>query len=663
MKKYDEELARLSITYKKTLELNLENFKESITAVSQQSILGIGSGGSFSTAVLLCSLHENHTGRVSRALTPLEIISNPTLALNCPAFFISSEGKNTDILTAFSTANNFSPRALNVICNVERSELMEMSRNVDYIQKHCFPIDQKDGYLATNSLLLNSIVIARAYAELDGTIAPFPSELGNLNLANGSIQKWIDDNEVFFQKASLRQAILVVYSPLLKAVAVDLESKFAESAMLHCQITDMRSYAHGRHLWNVKRNDDVSVIFLSEIATDELLNKTLNHLPNDVLYCSLKLAGCNGEDLVAGLVCGMEIISKISNYFDFDPGRPEVPNSIRALHYLDYEVRSNLASRENSITGIVTKKDVLGIHWPREKNCDTLELEAQNAKKDLFDNIYRAIIFDYDGTLCHSSKRNCPPDELISGKITNLLKKGIKVGIATGRGNSVCNDLKEVIPKECWKNIWVGIYNGGKCFRLDEDEPENTKTNEFLNHVKRIANNLKKAGAPIETVRANHPIQVSIRFKKGVDSYHMWFVMADALKRHGLDSKRIVRSKHSVDVLGNDVSKSFLVSHLCKSEKIDPYRVLVIGDQGDWPGNDSTLLEHRYSLSVDRPSRNLDRGWNFAPRSKIDVEATLWYLEQINTFNCSFKINLPNNPQCNERRECSKIVSQSDGLD
>jgi hypothetical protein len=72
-----------------------------------------------------------------------------------------------------------------------------------------------------------------------------------------------------------------------------------------------------------------------------------------------------------------------------------------------------------------------------------------------------------------------------------------------------------------------------------------------------------------------------------------------------------------------------LVAHIIQEFGIDPYEILTMGDQGAWPGNDSSLLEHRFSLSVDVPSRRLDRGWKLAPSHKRDVDATLWYLDQI----------------------------------
>jgi hypothetical protein len=102
------------------------------------------------------------------------------------------------------------------------------------------------------------------------------------------------------------------------------------------------------------------------------------------------------------------------------------------------------------------------------------------------------------------------------------------------------------------------------------------------------------------------------------------------LRQAGLDLSTMVRSKHSVDILAKGVSKSALVASIIQCNKIDPYQILTMGDQGAWPGNDAALLEHRYSISVDMPSRRLDRGWKLAPAEKRDVDAALWYLERMN---------------------------------
>jgi len=101
------------------------------------------------------------------------------------------------------------------------------------------------------------------------------------------------------------------------------------------------------------------------------------------------------------------------------------------------------------------------------------------------------------------------------------------------------------------------------------------------------------------------------------------------MKQSGVEAATVLRSKHSVDILSKGVSKSRLVAHIVQEDQIDPYEIVTMGDLGAWPGNDSSLLQHQFSLSVDLPSRRIDRGWKLAPQYKRDIDATMWYLERI----------------------------------
>jgi len=165
---YERELSELGATYGQALRADIEHVKSAIAGASESSIIGVGSGGSFTTASLLCNLHETYTGRVSRPSTPLEIICNPTLAAASPVFLISAEGKNPDIIEALQRARIHSARPIHVITNRGDSPLAESATTLASINLHVFELSEKDGYLATNSLLLNCVVIARAYGELDG---------------------------------------------------------------------------------------------------------------------------------------------------------------------------------------------------------------------------------------------------------------------------------------------------------------------------------------------------------------------------------------------------------------------------------------------------------------------------------------------------------------
>ena len=67
---YQRELGQLGETYDHAMSMSVKGLTAAITAASQSSLIGVGSGGSFTVASLLCNLHESHTGRVSRPSTP-----------------------------------------------------------------------------------------------------------------------------------------------------------------------------------------------------------------------------------------------------------------------------------------------------------------------------------------------------------------------------------------------------------------------------------------------------------------------------------------------------------------------------------------------------------------------------------------------------------------
>lgn len=246
---FETELGNLHETYHRALRADISDIMMAIAGASEASIIGVGSGGSFTTASLFCHLHEAYTGRVSRPSTPLEIICNPTLAAASPVFLISAEGKNPDIVEALHRARMHSARPIHVITNRGESPLGTSAKHLANINHHVFELSEKDGYLATNSLLLNCVLVARAYAELDNDKAAIPSTLDLLHLDGHSIDQWLTKSHAFVTEAVKRGGIIVAFSPLLRPVAADLESKLSESALLYCQLADLRSFAHGRHLW------------------------------------------------------------------------------------------------------------------------------------------------------------------------------------------------------------------------------------------------------------------------------------------------------------------------------------------------------------------------------------------------------------------------------
>jgi hypothetical protein len=625
--RYDAELDNLGATYEAALSADISTIKAAIAAASDSSIIAVGSGGSFTVASLLCNLHEKYTGRVSRPSTPLEIICNPNLAAASPVFLISAEGKNPDAPEALERARRHSARAVHVFTNRSTSRLIECAERLGDISTHVFELVQKDGYLATNSLLLNAVLIARAYGELDKDEEQVPPSIEALRLGEQRIDTWLATADSFVRDAVRRKGLIIAFSPLVRPVATDLESKLSESALLYCQLADLRSFAHGRHLWLAERPNDCAILTLVEPSLNALWQSMRALLPSEVPSLTMPLSGAKPRDLLAGLVAGMRLVGIIAREAGMDPGKPHVPQFGIDLHYADLPTLIPPPDDEGN-GAEQSKYAVLGARWPSVERRGIMRRALAGFTAKLEQQVFRAIVFDYDGVLSSSQRYDSPPSNEIVGHLIRIVEAGVIVGIASGRGGSIREHLRECVPPSMWGKIHLGLYNCGSMSDVATIS-DTHETSEFLSHVTRIVRRLKALGVPIEDIRTTHPYQVSVRFRRGVNVEGNWFVIADALGQAGLDMSRVVRSKHSVDILGPHVNKSHLIAYIAQRLRVDPYQVLTMGDQGAWPGNDSSLLDHRFSLSVDQPSRRLDRGWKVAPSHKRDVDATLWYLERI----------------------------------
>jgi HAD superfamily hydrolase (TIGR01484 family) len=625
---YEDELAQLGASYAAACAADIDALKQAIASTAEASMIGVGSGGSFTVASLLCSLHEAYTGRVSRPSTPLEIICTPSLASSSPVFLVSAEGKNPDIVEALERARRFSSRTVHVLTNRKDSPLMAHVQALPGVKPYVFELAKKDGYLATNSLLLDAMLVARAYGELNDRPQPMPPDIAGLRVGEQSVHEWLTAAQPFIGEAVRRGALTVVYSPLLRAIATDLESKLSEGALLHIQLADLRSYAHGRHLWLAQRPQDCAILSLVEPSLGKLWDDMRSKFPGCIPTLTMPLSGADPVHLIAGLVAQMHLVAAVGRERGTDPGRPEVPTYGREIHYANLRDVIPLPLPAGPVEE-QSKYEVLGAHWPSQRDHGTIRRAARSFADTIRAQRFKAVVFDYDGTLCSSQSKDSPPPPSVVEHLVRLARAGVVVGIASGRGGSIQTCLAEVLPRDVLPKVRLGLYNGGWIAAADAPPAPPEETSEFLSHVTRIVVRLKSLGVPILAHRTTHPYQVSVRFREGLATDGMWFVIADALRQAGLDLSTMVRSKHSVDILAKGVSKSALVADIIQKNKVDPYGILTMGDQGAWPGNDAALLEHRYSLSVDMPSRRLDRAWKLAPAEKRDVDAALWYLERM----------------------------------
>jgi hypothetical protein len=125
--------------------------------------------GALTVAYALASFHQRFTGRIAAVATPLEAAQEP-LDATVATWLLSASGGNIDIMTAAKALIGREPRQLAVLCGREDSALVELCRSHSFVDLLLYPPPAgKDGFLATNSLLGFTALLARAYAtEFDG---------------------------------------------------------------------------------------------------------------------------------------------------------------------------------------------------------------------------------------------------------------------------------------------------------------------------------------------------------------------------------------------------------------------------------------------------------------------------------------------------------------
>ena len=131
-----------------------------------RNLIFVGSGGSFTAAAFAAALHEQYTGQLTKAVTPLEAATRPPTT-NTASVLISARGSNPDIIRAFQALRFKEPIA--AICASEQNALLRLIDESGAGVGYGFTVPGgKDGFLATNSLLATLILLVRSYDSIFG---------------------------------------------------------------------------------------------------------------------------------------------------------------------------------------------------------------------------------------------------------------------------------------------------------------------------------------------------------------------------------------------------------------------------------------------------------------------------------------------------------------
>ena len=624
---YATELSELPETYAWASRCSVTELAGAVRASGDSPLFAVGSGGSLTAAAFWAMMHQFHTGRLSKCGSPLELRTFRSLRHHAVAL-VSASGSNADILDAFKVAAVDEPTSLIGLTHQANSKLKREAEPCEWAQIAEFePPVKKDGFLATNSILSALVLIYRAYREAFGQPCLVPSQLPGLGAAVPSI-------------AMDQHTVSLLYGDWGQIAAIDIESKLVEGGLRNVHLADYRNFGHGRHNWLNKNIDTTTSVALVTPMSRPLCDRTLALLPPEANVVRLETSEEGALGAVELVVKSFHLINEMSSLMGLDPGRPRVPDFGRRL----YRLRPGRSPRREGKPPlrILLERKLGGPvhHWPSQV------IEATRQALSDYLRILRAarfggIVFDYDDTLCPKADRFGPLPQHVADMIARLIANGISVGIATGRGRSVAHSLRNCLDSDIWSHVSIGYYNGAQVLNLGDGDPDNSPPSDgpLLDLQEALTRHPVISNCCDLELRPN---QITITPEPPVlpTTVHRMILELMALERS--DGLAAVRSRHSVDIIGPEVSKRRVVARICaKIQKEDPEaQVLSIGDSGGWDGNDLHLLASPYSISVaDCPSNPL-WAWNLSPLGQRGPQVIGHYASALRFGPGSFEIEV-----------------------
>lgn len=627
-KRYWSELDLLNETYAWARTVEADDLHRLRDDYGRHPLLAVGSGGSFSSAVLAAYLHRFATGRVATAVTPLEIVHSPLDLRLSSVLFLTAGGGNPDVLGAFRKSAAKEPARLGILCMKKNSPLARASREFSNLDQFEFKLPAgKDGFLATNSLLATAVLVARGY-QTSHDDAGLPDTLAEVAYGGQSPDDYLSWLETASAPLWERETLVVLYGPSSHAAAVDLESKFTEAALGQIQLADYRNFAHGRHHWLAKNGDTTAVLGFVTDDVRDVAEKTLKLIPASVPMLQIDLGAPGPAAAIAGIVNTLQLVGLVGKALDFDPGRPHVPAFGRKIYHLKaFPASRRRKSDPSPIESVAIERKLQSMSPEARLNGHVAEWREsfRTFTRGLCSQRFGALVCDYDGTLCDQAARFTGPRTEVVDHLRSLLKAGVILGIASGRGSSLRNVLREHIDRRYWDRVILGYYNGAEIASLPDDSAPNNQARagrQLSSMAKTLARDEYLADAADVDVREK---QISIVPRTASQTDVCWDRVQAALSQQSTRGLRTFRSGHSVDVVAPAVSKRNLVQEVRDCLADPDLSILCIGDRGRWPGNDSELLLEPYSLSVDEVSSASDSCWNLASPGIRYVDAVLEY--------------------------------------
>ena len=602
---FSTKLNETSRTIELVLGQDLGPLAAAVAGGVSKTTVAVGSGGSAISAEYLGLCRRTLGAAPTLVQTPMEFVLADGSLRDSDVFLFSAGGNNPDILAAQEAAIARGARTLRVVTNNRVGELVRTCADLPCASVYVLPTaDMKDGFLATHSLAssITAILVASDLASKSDISASLGQDL--LAVAEGVLAA--DNREAIAECfASLRRTdtILLLEDPRLSTLGLLIETSVWETALCSIQRTDHRNFAHGRHVWLEHRSDDAFIISLVGPESIGIWKAIEESVPENVRRFCLDVKNCGRFENAVGIFRGLTIVEALGKATAIDPAKPGVGPFAGEIYdsRLLLDVTKVLPCAVRHKRAAMAKADL-----PNAGSLALIE-SFDSLKARLRTATFRGLILDYDGTVVSAAGRFDPPTRAVIEEIERLLNGGMRLAIATGRGGSAGEKLREVIPVKFHPDILVGYYNGADTRTLDVDIRTSplppaaviTEVGEWIDENSDLF--------VLEPKFRRSPVQITIELAgiSDVAEFHRRFTT-----RFGPNlGVRMARSAHTIDVCLSSTCKTNVFRQFAATGRIPPECILCVGDSGDVLGNDYALLGMPFGLSVDQVCCRPEAGW------------------------------------------------------
>lgn len=625
-KPFSNELKLLPASLKWAAEIDVTPLSKFVAQARGSLLVAVGAGGSFTSVEFARLLHEERGG-TGLSHTPLSFLQSKTDIRNAYVIIFTASGNNRDVLATYESTVRREPQGILIVCGKKHSKIERKSKGCErtIVFSYAFPAG-RDGYLATNSLVVFAVFVLRAFGHRPPTVeqvldnsATAPRRWEGMKLPAGP------------------SYYLALFGGWGRPAATDFESKFSEAGLGGVMLADYRHFAHGRHNWIDKRGEESTIVAFLTPDSTELAKRTLALLPASTRIIKLETRLDGPLGALALLLEVFRLTAHVGKRVGIDPGRPGIPSYGGRIYHLGPTPGTKRTAPEAATSATERKLAARGTLGNSADEAFIMKARGEYVAR-LSEARFGALVADFDGTVVppgagHGARLSKPVVTLFE----KLLRNGISLYFATGRGDSIHAIIADSLDRKYHSRVFISYYNGGITTPITEAPP---KPEGGPHHLEFEALLDQLRNDPFVARRAkveNKSFQLTLKATSQSDFPAASAAIRELVARQPAGRFRVVQSSHSLDVIPAESNKLNCV-RLAQSQLLPGIGLLTVGDRGAMLSNDYELLTHPYSLSVDAVSASLDSCWNLLPAGVRNVSGLLHYAKLFRIRRGSFKL-------------------------